>query len=239
MDIRFDREIKLIGRNGFDCLQSKHVAIFGIGGVGSYTVEALGRAGIGKLTIVDFDTVDITNINRQLIALSSTEGRVKVEVAKERLLDINPFIEVVAINKMYNAETADEIFSTEFDFVVDAIDMVASKLDLIERCQKNNIPVISSMGTGNKLDPSKLVVTDINKTHTCPLAKVMRKELKKRGIKKQKVIYSTEKARKPMLLDGEEEKRKQTPSSISFVPPASGLLMASEVVNYFLEDVLI
>jgi len=236
MDNRFDREIKLIGYEGFEVLQSKHVAVFGVGGVGSYTVEALGRAGIGKLTIVDFDVVDITNINRQLHALTSTVGKVKVEVAKERLLDINPYLEVHAINEKYTAENAETLLSAEYDYVVDAIDMVSSKIDLIVRAQEMGIPLISSMGAGNKLDATKLVVTDLFKTHTCPLAKVMRKELKNRGIKKQKVIYSTEVALKPILLKDEEPSRKQTPSSISFVPPASGLLMASEVVNALLHE---
>lgn len=236
MDNRFDREIKLIGMDGFRCLQSKHVAVFGVGGVGSYAVEALGRAGVGKLTLVDFDVYDMTNINRQLHALTSTVGRVKVEVVKERLLDINPAIEVVAVNQKYTADTAESIFSTEFDYVIDAIDMVSSKLDLIIRCQEHDVPVISSMGTGNKLDATKLVVTDIHKTHTCPLAKVMRRELKKRRVRKQKVVYSTEEPRKPILLEGEVAERKQTPASISFVPPTAGLILASEVVNDMLKN---
>lgn len=238
MDNRFDREIKLIGEEGFQLLQSKHVAVFGVGGVGSYTVEALARAGIGELTLVDFDVYDITNINRQLHALTSTVGKVKVDVIKERLMDINPNIKVHAINQKYTAETAKTIFSTDFDYVVDAIDMVSSKLDLIVRCHEHDVSIISSMGTGNKLDATKLVVTDVRKTHTCPLAKVMRKELKNRRVKKQKVVYSTEAPRKPLLLEGEEVARKQTPASISFVPPTAGLILASEVINDLLSEEL-
>ena len=237
MDQRFNREKKLIGEHKFDWINSKHVAVFGVGGVGGNAVEALVRAGIGEITVVDFDTVDVTNINRQVFALSSTVGKVKVDVAKERLLDINPYLKIHAINDKYTADNAETILSTDFDYVIDAIDMVTSKIDLLVRCQSMSIPVISSMGTGNKLDATQLVVTDISKTHTCPLAKVMRKELRNRGVKKQKVVYSTEQARKPILLEGEVATRKQSPASISFVPSVAGLILASEVVNYFLKEI--
>ena len=219
----------IIGEEGIEKLKNANVIVFGVGGVGSFAAEAIARAGVGNLTIVDFDEVDITNINRQLPALHSTVGKSKVEVMKDRILDINPNINLRAVKKLYNAETSDEILCEEYDYVVDAIDMVASKLKLIETCKNKGLNIISSMGMGNKLDPTKIVVTDIHKTHTCPLAKVMRKELKDRRIKKLKVVYSEEQPQelKKKIMNG----RKVTPGSTSFVPSVGGLIIASVVVN--------
>ena len=176
----------IVGEDGLDKLKNANVIVFGVGGVGSFACEAIVRAGVGNITIVDFDDVDITNINRQIPALHSTVGRYKVEVMKERLLDINPDLNIKAIKKLYNAETSDEILTEDYDYVIDAIDMVTSKIKLIETCKEKGLNMISSMGMGNKLDPTKIVVTDIYKTHTCPLAKVLRRELKDRRIRKIK-----------------------------------------------------
>ena len=219
----------IVGDEGINKLENSNVIVFGVGGVGSFAAEALVRAGVGSITIVDFDDVDITNINRQLPALHSTVGRLKVEVMKERLLDINPDLNIKAIAKKYNKETTDEILVEDYDYVVDAIDMVTSKILLVEECNKKGLKLISSMGMGNKLDPTKIVVTDIHKTHTCPLAKVMRKELKDRRIKKLKVVYSEEQPQelKKKIMNG----RKVTPGSTSFVPSVGGLTIASVVVN--------
>lgn len=182
----------IIGNEGIEKLQNSNVIVFGVGGVGSFAAEAIARAGVGKMTIVDFDDVDITNINRQIPALHSTVGKYKVDVMKDRILDINPNIDIKAIRAKYTAENSEEILCEEYDYVIDAIDMVTSKIHLIETCVKKNFNIISSMGMGNKLDPTKIVVTDIYKTQMCPLAKVMRKELRDRKIKKLKVVYSTE-----------------------------------------------
>lgn len=200
------------------------------GGVGSYSVEALCRSGIGHITLVDKDIVDITNINRQLIADTTTIGNSKVEVAKERLLKINPNIEVTTYQIFYDSTKAKDLFgidssNTCYDYIVDAIDCVSAKLSLVEEAKKRNIPIISCMGTGNKLDPTQFEVTDISKTSVCPLAKVMRKELGKRGIKHLKVVYSKE---APHRFD---EENTRTPTSISFVPSVAGLILASEVIK--------
>ncbi len=219
----------IIGEDGIEKLKNSNVIVFGVGGVGSFAAEAIARAGVGNLTIVDFDDVDITNINRQIPALHSTVGKLKVEVMKERILDINPNINIKAICEKYNKETSDKILVEDYDYVVDAIDMVTSKIHLIETCNKKGLQIISSMGMGNKVDPTKIVVTDIYKTSMCPLAKVMRKELKDRKIKKLKVVYSTEQPRelKKRIMNG----KKVTPGSISFVPSVGGLTIASVVVN--------
>lgn len=224
----------LVGDDGIEKLNNSNVIVFGVGGVGSFTVEALARAGVGNLTIVDFDDVDITNINRQIPALHSTVGKYKVDVMEERILDINPNINIKKIRSLYNKDTSDEILTERYDYVVDAIDMVSSKIHLIETCEKNGLKIISSMGMGNKLDPTKIVVTDIHKTSTCPLAKVMRKELRDRGIKKLKVVYSTEQPieLKKKVMNG----RKVTPGSVSFVPSVGGLIIASVIVNELLEQ---
>ena len=215
----------LIGENNVNKLAQAHVSVFGCGGVGSYVIEALARSGVGNLTLIDKDVVDITNINRQLIADTSTVGKPKVEVEKERLLKINPNLNIITYQMFYDASHADEILNTNFDYVIDAIDCVTSKINLVEECFKRKIPIICSMGTGNKLDPTKFEISDISKTSVCPLAKVMRKELSKRGIKHLKVVYSKE---EPKRFD---ETNKRTPSSISFVPSVAGLVLASEVIK--------
>lgn len=219
----------IIGNEGIEKLRNSNVIIFGVGGVGSFAAEAIARAGVGNMTIVDFDNVDITNINRQLPALHSTVGKYKVEVMKERILDINPDINIKAIRDVYNKDTSDKILTENYDYVVDAIDMVTSKIHLIETCKSKGLEIISSMGMGNKLDPTKIVVTDIHKTSMCPLAKVMRKELKDRKIKKLKVVYSTEQPQKlrKKIMNG----KKVTPGSTSFVPSVGGLMIASVVIN--------
>ncbi len=219
----------IIGDEGIEKLKNSNVIIFGVGGVGSFAAEAIARAGVGNMTIVDFDDVDITNINRQLPALHSTVGKYKVEVMKERILDINPDINIKAIRDVYNKDTSDKILTENYDYVVDAIDMVTSKIHLIETCKSKGLKIISSMGMGNKLDPTKIVVTDIHKTSMCPLAKVMRKELKDRKIKKLKVVYSTEQPQelKKKIMNG----KKVTPGSTSFVPSVGGLTIASVVIN--------
>ena len=224
----------IVGQEGLDKLKNANVIVFGVGGVGSFACEAIVRAGVGNITIVDFDDVDITNINRQIPALHSTVGKFKVDVMKDRLLDINPDLNIKTVKKMYSAETSDEIFTEDYDYVVDAIDMVTSKIKLIEVCNEKGFKIISSMGMGNKLDPTKIVVTDIYKTHTCPLAKVLRRELKNRRIKKLKVVYSTEQPieLKEKIMNG----RKVTPGSVSFVPSVGGLVIASVVVRDLLDQ---
>lgn len=237
MDIRFARTAKLIGLEGLATLKGVHVAVFGLGGVGSYTVEALARVGVGSLSLFDYDTVDITNINRQIPALSSTVGALKTEVLKARIAEISPETEVYTYPVRVESENLPGYLETGFDYVVDAIDMVSSKIALIEQCQERGIPIISSMGTGNKLDPSRFKITDIHKTHTCPLAKVMRQELKARRIRKQTVIFSSEPPLKPMKFEWEPEPqgRRETPGSISFVPSVAGLMLAAHVVNTLLQ----
>ena len=219
----------IIGDEGINKLKNSNVIVFGVGGVGSFAAEAIARAGVGNLTIVDFDDVDITNINRQLPALHSTVGKYKVEVMKDRILDINPDINIKAIREVYNKYTSESILCENYDYVVDAIDMVTSKIHLIETCKNKGLEIISSMGMGNKLDPTKIEVTDIHKTTICPLARVMRKELKDRKIKKLKVVYSTEQPKelKKKILNG----KKVTPGSVSFVPSVGGLIIASVVIN--------
>ncbi len=224
----FSRTELLLGQDGLEKLKNAHVAVFGIGGVGSYVTEALARCGVGKLTIVDNDTVNITNINRQLIAFHSTVGMKKTEAARARIHDINPSAEVTALDCFY---TGSEVDLSGFDYIADAIDTVSAKLALIENAAGLGIPVISSMGTGNKLDPSKLTITDIYKTEMCPLARVMRYELKKRRIKKLKVVYSTEQPREHKAESEEVTAKRKTIGSVSFVPPAAGIMIAGEIVR--------
>lgn len=214
----------LIGSENLEKLTHKKVIVFGVGGVGSYVVEALVRMNIGHLTIVDFDIVDITNLNRQLIALHSTIGKKKVDVCLERIKDINPSIEVEALDLFIDKETIKQIDFTKYDYVIDAIDNVTGKLLIVEKCQTLNIPLISSLGTANKLDPSKLMITDISKTHTCPLAKVMRLELRKRDIKHLNVLFSSE-------LPIKNNSSNNILGSVSYVPSSGGLLIASKVIN--------
>lgn len=225
----FIRSEILIGEKAQETLAGSKVIVFGIGGVGSYVSEALARCGIGHIDIVDNDTIAESNINRQLIALHSTIGKAKVDVMKSRILDINPDCKVEAFETFYTNEK--EIDIKDYDYIVDAIDTVTSKLILIEEAQKNNIPIISSMGTGNKLDPTLFEITDIYKTSVCPLARVMRAELKKRGIKKLKVLFSKEEPIKPEKIENENSAKRQTPGSISFVPSVAGLIIAGEVIK--------
>ncbi|MDK2865839.1 MAG: tRNA threonylcarbamoyladenosine dehydratase [Clostridiales bacterium] len=238
MQEQFERLGYLIGEEGFDKLQKAHVAVFGIGGVGSFTVEALARSGIGKLTLIDFDTVDITNLNRQIHALHSTVGRMKAEVMAERIYAINPDAVVDVVSEMVTPERLEDFFQSDYDFVVDAIDMVSAKLAIIEKCTREGIPIISSMGTGNKLDPTQLTLTDIYKTSVCPLARVMRHELKKRGVRALQVVYSPECPLTPVYSEETvkalENTRKKPPGSTGFVPSAAGLILASAVVRTLL-----
>ena len=228
----FIRTRMLIGDEPLSRLAAAKVAVFGVGGVGGFCVEALARAGIGTLHLYDDDTVSESNLNRQLAALHSTIGRPKGEVLKERVQDINPACHVEAIRMFYLPENADTVDLTQYDYVVDAIDTVAAKLELAVRCTALNIPIISAMGSGNKLDPTAFAVTDIFATHTDPLARVLRRELKKRGVPRLKVVYSTEAARTP-CLPGEEKGTagRPAPASVSFVPGVAGLIMAGEAVK--------
>lgn len=229
MDQRFIRTELLLGKEGIDKLKDSCVAVFGVGGVGSFASEALVRSGLGKIILVDYDIIDISNLNRQIHATTKTIGLPKVDVMKERLLDINPELDVVVYREKYNSETRHKLISKDYDYVIDAIDMVTSKLDLIETCTNMGIPIISSMGAGNKLDPTAFAVGDIYSTHTCPLAKVIRHELRKRNIKSLKVVWSKE---KPMKVNLEkEDRRKAIPGSVAFVPSAAGLIIASEVIK--------
>lgn len=226
----FSRERMLLGEEAVERLQKSHVIVFGLGGVGSFAVEALARAGVGELTLVDHDTISLTNRNRQLYALHSTMGRWKAEVACERVRDINPDCRVHVIPEFYLPEHAERFWGARYDYIVDAIDTVSAKIDLACRAQELGIPIIASMGTGNKLDPSRFEVADIYDTQVCPLCRVMRRELKKRDVKKLKVVYSREEPRKPAPC-GEETGKRAVPGSISFVPPAAGLLLAGEVIR--------
>lgn len=226
---QFLRTEMILGENSTSVLSDKNVILFGLGGVGSYTAEALARAGIGRLTIVDNDDVSVTNINRQLCALRSTVGKAKVDVVKERILDINPHCEVTALKKFYLPENADEFNLQSFDYIADAIDTVSAKIDLAVKSAQYGIPMISCMGTGNKLDASRFTVSDIYKTSGCPLCRVMRTELKKRGIKKLNVVWSPEIPVKPSQTTEETEKR-QTPGSLPFVPPVAGMIMAGKII---------
>lgn len=230
----FSRTGLLVGTAALDKLSRAKVAVFGVGGVGGYVVEALARSGVGSLVLIDNDTVSLTNINRQIIALHSTIGRYKTEVMRERILDINPKAQVELHTCFFLPENAEEFDFSEYDYVVDAVDTVTAKLEIIMRAKAAGVPVISAMGAGNKLDATKFVVTDIYKTQMCPLAKVMRKELKNRGVKDLKVVYSTEPALKPVVLQGEEAEetgKRSTPGSIAYVPSVAGLLLAGEVIN--------
>ena len=227
------RTAMLLGEEAVEKLQKARVAVFGIGGVGGYTLEALARAGIGQLDLIDSDTVSRSNINRQILATHSTVGMPKVEAGKARVLDINPDCVVRTWEIFYTPETADQFDFTQYDYIVDAIDTVTGKLQLIQRAHECGTPIISCMGTGNKLDPAAFEVSDISKTTMCPLARIVRKELGKRGIKHLKVVYSQEEALSP--TGWEEEARalgkRQIPGSVSFVPGAAGLILAGEVIK--------
>lgn len=233
---QFSRTELLLGSKAIETLKNAHVAIFGIGGVGGYVVEALVRSGIGHFTIIDNDKVSLSNCNRQIIATTKTVGLDKVDVMKERILSINPDAIVDTYKCFFLPETQDQFDFTHFDYVVDAIDTVSGKIAIILKAKEANVPVISSMGTGNKLNPMAFAVSDIYKTEMDPLAKVMRHELKKRHVKKLKVVYSKEKPIEPLISEDIKKEiahtsRRSVPGSNAFVPPAAGLLIASEVVK--------
>ena len=233
MQPQFSRTGLLIGEEALQRLHRARVAVFGVGGVGGYTAEALARSGVGALDLIDPDTVSVTNINRQLFATHSAVGQLKVEVARQRLLDISPSMTVATYPVFYTPETADQFDFTQYDYIVDAIDTVTGKLCLAERAFAAGVPIISCMGAGNKMCGTAFQVTDISKTSICPLARVMRKELKKRGISHMKVVYSTEEALTP--VGAEEEMaatgKRQIPGSMSYIPGIAGLLLAGEVIK--------
>ena len=233
MQSQFSRTELLLGSPAMERLRRARVAVFGIGGVGGYTVEALARSGIGTLDLFDHDTVSLTNLNRQILATHDTVGRLKVEVAKERVRAISPDTVVYAHAVFYTPETADQFDFSVYDYIVDAIDTVTGKLCIIQNAMAAQVPVISCMGTGNKLDATQLQVTDISKTTCCPLARIMRKELRKRGINHLKVVYSTEEALTPVGAEEEAAAlgKRQIPGSTAFVPGAAGLILAGEVIR--------
>lgn len=235
MSEEFARTRLLLGEEGVDRLQGAHVAVFGIGGVGGFTVEALARAGIGALTLVDADRVAPSNLNRQIIALHSTLGRPKVEVMRERVLDINPACRVTAHAVFCTPENSLSLLSGKVNYIVDAIDTVSSKLDLVEKARQQGTPIISCMGAGNKLDPTRFEVADLYDTSVCPLCRVMRRELSRRGISSLKVVYSKEPPVKPQAAGSPESPtlpgKRQTPGSVSFVPSVAGLILAGEVIR--------
>ena len=233
MEEQFLRTAMLLGEDAVSRLQKARVAVFGIGGVGGYTVEALARSGIGQLDVIDSDTVSASNINRQILATHSTVGMPKVEAAKQRILDIHPACIVRAHAVFYTPETAGQFDFTQYDYIVDCIDTVTGKLALVERAMAAGTPIICCMGTGNKLDASAFQVADISKTSMCPLARIMRKELGKRGIKHLKVVYSQEEALTPTGWEEEAAAlgKRQIPGSVAFVPGAAGLILAGEVIK--------
>lgn len=226
MKEQFSRTAQLLGNENVEKLFDKHVIVFGVGGVGGYVVEALVRSGVGNISIVDNDVVNESNINRQIIAFHSTIGMQKVEVLKNRILDINPKCQVFVHNQFFLPENSNDFDFSIYDYVVDAVDTVTAKIEIIKKSKESNVPVISSMGTGNKLNPVGFKVSDISKTKVCPLARVMRNELKKRGISKVKCVYSEE---NPVI-------QTKTPASVAFVPPVAGLLIASEVIEDLIKD---
>lgn len=243
---QFSRTELLLGKEGMERLKNARVAVFGVGGVGGYVCEALVRSGVGSFDLIDDDKVCLTNLNRQIIATCSTVGKYKVDVMKERMLDINPDVQVETYKCFFLPENADDFPFAEYDYVVDAVDTVTAKIELVMKCQSMGVPIISSMGAGNKLDASAFQVADIYKTKMCPLAKVMRRELKKRGVKKLKVVYSEEKPTKPIedmaiscrthciCPPGAAHKcteRRDIPGSVAFVPSVAGLIVAGEVVK--------
>ncbi|MGN1420385.1 MAG: ThiF family adenylyltransferase [Eubacterium sp.] len=232
MPNQFSRTELLLGKEAVEKLSKSRVAVFGVGGVGGYTVEALVRSGLGNIDIVDNDTVSLTNLNRQIIALHSTVGKYKVDVLSDRIKDINPNCNVRAYKTFYTPETAGEFDFSDYDYVVDAIDTVKGKIELVMQAKEANVPIISSMGAGNKVDPTAFEVADISKTSVCPLARVMRYELRKRGINHLKVVYSREAPVSPReesdeVLSG----GRQIPGSTAFVPSAVGLIIAGEVIK--------
>ena len=238
MKEQFSRTQILLGEEAVEKLKNARVAVFGIGGVGGYTVEALARCGVGNLDLIDSDTVSVSNINRQILATHSTVGMLKVDAAKARILDINPECHVRTYPIFYLPDTAEQFDFTAYDYIVDAIDTVTGKLQLVERAVAAGTPIICSMGTGNKLDPAAFQVADISKTSMCPLARIMRKELKKRGINHVKVVYSQEEALTPAVDQEELERtgKRQIPGSTAFVPGAAGLILAGEVIRDLIQE---
>ena len=235
MSERFLRQEMMLGSEAMEKLSRAHVAVFGVGGVGSWCAEALARAGVGRLTLIDQDTVSLTNVNRQIIALSSTVDRPKAEVMAERIYDINPAIRTNPIVGTYKAEDRERFFA-DYDFVVDAIDLVSCKLDLILSCRERDIPIISALGTGNKKNAALLEITDISKTYGCALARVMRKELRARGINHLDVVFSPEEPMEPEQLEAPPPGRRSVPGSLVWVPAAAGLLMAQHIVDRLTAD---
>lgn len=232
MENQFSRTQLLLGDAAMEKLKNSRVAVFGVGGVGGYAAEALARSGIGEIDVIDNDTVCLSNLNRQIIATRSTLGMLKVEAARARMLDINPDIRVNTHNVFFTADNADEFDFGAYDYIVDAVDTVSAKIELVLQASKAGVPIISSMGAGNKLDPARFEVSDIYKTSVCPLARVMRRELKKRRIKKLKVVYSKEEPVKTSAHNCElPEGKRQIPASIAFVPSVAGLIMAGEVIK--------
>lgn len=233
---RFSRTQMLLGEAAMQRLQGCRVAVFGVGGVGGYAVEALARSGVGALDVIDNDTVSPTNLNRQILALESTVGISKVKVAAARVRDINPACRVTAHEVFYLPETEGQFDFLQYDYIVDAIDTVKGKLALVENARRAGTPIICSMGAGNKLDPTAFRVADIYKTSVCPLARVMRYECRKRGIRKLKVVYSTEPPRRPVEPCREDSGKRDTPGSVAFVPSVAGLILAGEVIKDLLAD---
>lgn len=232
MQEAFSRTGLLLGQEAMDKLKHSRVAVFGLGGVGGYAVEALARCGVGALDLIDHDTISVSNLNRQILATTQTVGRLKAEVAAERVRSINPEAVVHALPIFYLPQTQDQFDFSQYDYIVDAIDTVSGKLALVEQANAANTPIISSMGTGNKLDPTAFEVADIHQTTMCPLARIMRKELKKRGIAHLKVVYSKEEPLTPSQADEAlPEGRRQIPGSVSFVPSVAGLILAGEVIK--------
>lgn len=231
MDERFSRTALLIGQDALEKLGRSRVAVFGAGGVGGYVIEALARSGIGQIDITDRDTVALSNINRQIIALDNTVGRYKADAAAERARLINPGIIINTHNVFFTPENAADFDFTQYDYVIDAVDTVSAKIEIVLQAQKNNVPVISSMGAGNKLHPEMFEIADIYSTSVCPLARVMRRELKKRGVSRLKVVYSREEPLKPEITETDPLSGKVTPASIAFVPSAAGLILAGEVIR--------
>ena len=231
MDEAFLRTQMLLGADALDTLSRSHVIVFGLGGVGSYAAECLARSGVGELTLVDQDTLSLTNINRQLYALHSTVGQPKAETAARRCRDINPALRVHPVCATYDAAHRDDFFTAHYDYIVDAIDLVSCKLDLIEQARLRRIPILTALGTGNKLDPSLLRLADISETYGCPLARVMRKELRNRGILHQTVVFSPEQPAPTQQLEAPPPGRRSVPASNPWVPATAGLLMGSKVVR--------
>ena len=236
MEEAFLREKMLLGAQAMERLRRAHVIVFGIGGVGSYAAEGLARAGIGRLTLVDNDTVGTTNLNRQLCALHSTLGQYKSDVMASRVRDINPDCRVTSLPELYSEETKEHFFSQAYDYIVDAIDLVSCKLSLIQTAKERDIPIISAMGTGNKLDPTRFRITDISKTSGCHLARIMRRELRSRGILHHTVLYSEELPMTPEGLEAPPPGRRSIPGSVSWVPSCAGLMLAGHVVQALIAE---